>query len=141
MITSVDTNVLVGLWDRDDSLNSAAQDALDNAVARGRLVICGAVHSELLAFPRRTEAFVDEFLDDTGIAVDWITNEAIWRSAGRALQAYAKRRRKQTSSGPPRRILADFLIGAHAFEKGHTLLTLDQGIYKAAFPLLKIINV
>jgi len=140
MITAIDTNVLVGLWDRDDTLNREAQNALDTAVARGRLVICGAVFAELLAFPRRTETFLNKFLEDTGIIVDWTTNETIWRAAGRAFQDYAKRRRRGTGN-PPRRILADFLIGAHAVEKGYTLLTLDARIYKAAFPRLKITNV
>jgi predicted nucleic acid-binding protein len=141
MITAVDTNVIVALWDRDDSLNSAAQDALDNAFAKGRLIISGAVYAELLAFPRRTAAFIDEFLEDTGIAVDWNTSETIWRSAGMAFQGYARRRRRQEVSGGPRRILADFVIGAHAFEKGYVLLTLDEGIYKSAFPKLDIVKV
>lgn len=140
MITAVDTNVLIALWDRDDALNSTAQNALDSAFAKGRLVISDAVLAELIAFTRRTETFIDEFLDDTGITVDWIIDESIWRSAGRAFQNYAKRRRKQDASGP-RRILADFVIGAHAFEKGYTLLTLDDGIYKAAFPKLRVANV
>ena len=67
MITAVDTNVLVALWDRDDALNSAAQAALDTAFARGKLVISGAVFAELLALPRRTEAFIDEFLINNGL--------------------------------------------------------------------------
>jgi len=140
MITAVDTNVIVALWDRDDFLNSAAQNALDNAFAKGRLIISGAVYAELLAFPRRTAAFIDEFLEDTGIAVDWNTSESIWRTAGTAFQGYARRRRRQKVSGP-RRIFADFVIGAHAFEKGYALLTLDEGIYKAAFPKLRIVKV
>ena len=53
MITAIDTNVLVALWDRDDSLNSTAQAALDVAFTRSKLVISGAVFAELLALPRR----------------------------------------------------------------------------------------
>lgn len=140
MITAIDTNVLVALWDRNDTLNSAAQAALDAAFARGKLVISGAVFAELLAFPRRTETFLDEFLKDTGIAVDWTTNESVWRVAGKAFQRYANRRRKKPVGGP-RRILADFLIGAHALEKDYCLLTLDDGIYRAAFPKLQIVKV
>lgn len=140
MITAVDTNVLVALWDRDDALNSTAQAALDAAFARGKLVISGAVFAELLALPHRREAFIEEFLGETGIGVDWIIDEAMWRLAGRAFQAYANRRRKQRS-GEPRRLLADFLIGAHAFENGFPLLTLDDGIYRAAFPKLRIVKV
>lgn len=92
-----------------------------------------------MAFPKRSEGFLTDFLSDTKIAVDWATDEIIWRTAGRAYRTYADRRRKQRSDGP-RRILADFLIGAHAFENGYSLLTLDDGIYRAAFPTLKILR-
>ena len=37
-----------------------------------------------------------------------------------------------------RRILADFLIGAYAVKKADQLLTLDEGIYRAAFPNLRV---
>lgn len=121
MISAIDTNVLVALWDRDDTLNSAAQAALDAAFERGKLVISGAVFAELLAFPRRTENFLDQFLEDTGLVVDWSIDESIWRVAGKSFQKYASRRRKQRA-GQPRRILADFLIGAHALEKGYGFL-------------------
>ena len=57
--------------------------------------------------------------------------------AGRAFQAYAERRRKQRDQGA-RRLLADFLIGAHAFANGFRLLTLDEGLDRAAFPSLAI---
>ena len=140
MITALDTNVLVALWDRDDTLNSAAQLALDAAFARGKLVISGAVFAELLAFPQRNETFLDQFLKDTGSAVDWSTDESIWRVAGKAFQKYANRRQRK-KAGSPRRILADFLIGAQALEKGYSLLTLDDGIYRAAFPKLQIVKV
>lgn len=72
--------------------------------------------------------------------MDWITDEALWRLAGRAFQVYANRRRKQRS-GEPRRLLAGFLIGAHAVENGFALLTLDDGIYRAAFTDLRIVKV
>ena len=140
MITALDTNVLVALWDRDDTLNSAALTALDDAFARGSLIISGAVFAELMAFPKRNEEFLNDFLTDTEIAVDWTTNENIWRAAGRAFRAYADRRRKQRANGP-HRVLADFFMGAHAFQNGYSLLTLDDGIYRAAFPALKILRV
>jgi hypothetical protein len=64
-------------------------------------------------------------------------NEPIWRSAGRAFQAYAERRRKQRDHGT-RRLLADFLIGAHADIRSYRLISLDERLYRAAFPTLKI---
>jgi predicted nucleic acid-binding protein len=140
MTTSVDTNVIVALWDRDAALSSLAQAALDSALARGGLTISAPVFAELIAYPGRGEGFLDSFCQDTGITVDWELGESVWRAAGRAFQAYASRRRKQGDSGP-RRILADFLIGAHAFERAWGLLTLDDRFYRAAFPHLRIVTV
>ena len=139
MITALDTNVLVALWDRDDAWNSAAEAVLKSAQSRGKLVISGVVFAELLAFPRRKEKFIDRFLGDTDIGVEWTIQESMWRLAGVAYQAYAVRRRRQDSSSP-RRLLADFLIGAHALEKGYPLLTFDDRIYRAAFPKLTLVN-
>ena len=85
--------------------------------------------------PGRTESFVNSFLEETGIAVEWDLGEGVWRSAGRAFQHYAERRGKQRDPGG-RRILADFLIGAHAQTRRYRLLTLDERLYKAAFQTL-----
>jgi predicted nucleic acid-binding protein len=67
-------------------------------------------------------------------------DEAIWRTAGRVFQSYAARRRRQRDSGP-RRMLADFLVGAHALRSGDRRLTLDSGLYKTAFPHLTITTI
>ena len=139
MTTAIDTNILVALWDTDPQLNSAVQKALDSAQARGALVITGAVYAELLALPGRTQKMLDEFFGATGILVEWQLSEQIWRTAGRAFQEYARRRSKKKAE-MPRRILADFLIGAHAAVHHYPLLTLDRRLYRAAFPKLKIVE-
>ena len=95
------------------------------------------VFAELIAAPGRSETFVGNFFEDTGIGVDWELTEQMWRLAGRAFQAYAERRRKQRDPGA-RRILADFVIGAHALANGYRLLTLDDRLYRTAFPTLAI---
>jgi predicted nucleic acid-binding protein len=139
MTTAIDTNVIVALWDRDPSLSSAAQSALDAALGRGTLVTTATVFAELMAAPGRSESFLDSFFKETGISIDWALGESIWRTAGRTFQAYAARRRKQPDAGP-RRILADFLIGAHALEGGHSLLTLDDHLFRTAFPHLTVVK-
>jgi predicted nucleic acid-binding protein len=151
MTTAIDTNVLVALWNEDDALNTLARLALDAALGRGSLVISAPVFAELLAAPSRGEAFLDFFCEETGISVDWELGEAIWRVAGRAFQIHsfsraastartrANRRRKQRSR-EPRRILADFVIGAHAMQRGYRLLTLDDGLYRTAFPRLTVVT-
>jgi predicted nucleic acid-binding protein len=106
MTTAIDTNILIALWNDDDTLNTLARSALDSALGRGSLVIAAPVFAELLAAPSRNEFFLDSFCKDTGISVDWYLNESIWRVAGRAFQHYVTRRRKQRDSHP-RGILAD----------------------------------
>jgi hypothetical protein len=83
---------------------------------------------------------LNEFFRDTGILVDWTLDEKAWREAGRAYQGYVQRRRSGNGT-LLRRILTDFLIGAHAKVRGYSLLTLDQRLYAAAFPALPIIPV
>jgi predicted nucleic acid-binding protein len=84
MITAVDTNVFVALWDRDPALSAAAQRALEEAADEGRLRIAAPVYCELMAAPGRTSAFVEGFLRETGVEVEWQLPEAVWRSAGRS---------------------------------------------------------
>lgn len=137
MTTSIDTNVIVALWADDAELSLAAEEALESAFRRGSLVVAAPVFAELIAAPGRTEAFVGSLLEENGIVIDWNLNEAVWRAAGRAFQGYAERRRQQHDQGT-RRILADFLIGAHAQVRAYRLLSLDERLYRAAFPTLKI---
>jgi predicted nucleic acid-binding protein len=137
MTTAIDTNVIVALWDRDPTLSMEAQNALESAFHRGGLVVSAPVFAELMAAPGRTETFVNSFLEETGIVIDWELGEAVWRCAGRAFQSYAERRRRQRNSGT-RRILADFLIGAHAQTRSYRLLTLDGRLYRAGFPDLTL---
>jgi predicted nucleic acid-binding protein len=139
MTTVIDSNVIAALWNPDDALNTAARSALDAALARGSLIVPAPVYSELMAFAGRTESFLDIFLGEAGIAVEWHMEERVWRAAGQAFQSYAGRRRKQRGPGPCR-ILADFLIGAYAARHSFPLLTLDEGIYRAAFPALRILR-
>ena len=137
MTVALDTNVIVALWDAAEGLHSVARKALEAVSGREALAMCGVVYAELIGAPGRTEAFVDRFCEEAGIAVEWELKERIWRKAGVAFQEYARRRKKQ-SGAEPRRLLADFLIGAHALENGYKLLTLDGGMYWKAFPGLRL---
>jgi predicted nucleic acid-binding protein len=137
MTTAIDTNIIVALWDVEPMATTSARSALESAARQGLLVVAAPVFAELLAGPRRSESFVNGFFGDTGIAIDWDLSEAIWRLAGRAFRDYAKRRRKHRAPSP-RRLLADFMVGAHAAINGYRLLTLDERLYRAAFPKLVI---
>jgi hypothetical protein len=128
----VDTNVISALWSNEPP---AAQVAalLGQSHREGGVVICAPVYAELLVHPKAVAEFVDEFLKKTGIAVDFLLDEQVWRKAGRAFAAYAHRHRR-SSDRAPKRLLVDFLVGAHARLCADCLLTLDASRYHQYFP-------
>lgn len=139
MTSSIDTNLIVALWWQGDAFNKVASQILSKARKAGALVLSAPVYAELMGDPARSEKELDEFLLETEIKTDWALEEDIWRAAGRAYKGYVQRRRASVGT-VPRRMLTDFLIGAHAFARGYALLTLDRHLYAAAFPKLKIVT-
>ena len=111
---------------------------LGEARMEGSLVISPVVFAELLAYPRATEAYVHRFLEATGVVIDYKLEERVWAEAGLRFASYAIRRRQATREGP-RRLLADFLIGAHALVQTERLLTLDPTRYRQDFPELRLL--
>ena len=87
-----------------------------------------------------TDGFLDKFCEAAGIGVEWELSELVWKAAGHAYQNHATPRKRQTDQAP-RRILADFLIGAHALVNGYRLLTLDAGTYRLSFPKLQLAEI
>lgn len=139
MTTALDTNILVGLWSGTADIIQAVQVSMELAQRHGALIIAPPVYAELIAAPNREPATIETFLDRARIGVDWALDPTIWRTAAFAFRDYAQRRRAQPGDAGPRRILADFVIGAHALHTGASLMTLDQRLYRVAFPALNLI--
>jgi predicted nucleic acid-binding protein len=135
--TALDSNVLSALWSEEPAARGI-DSALSKARSEGGLVICAPVYCELLAHPHATRPFVDEFLRETGILVDFALEEQIWQRAAAAFAAYAARRRR-SGGGSPKRLLADFVIGAHALVAADCLMTLEARRYQSDFPSLQIV--
>ncbi len=136
MRTAIDTNIVSALWSKEPSCQQVLP-LLERSHREGALVICGAVYAELLAHPRSSRKFLDQFLGDTNIAVEFEMDEELWRDAGRRFAAYANRRRGE---GGARRLLADFIVGSHARLRADRLLTLDSGRYRTDYPELKVLE-
>jgi predicted nucleic acid-binding protein len=129
MRTAIDSNVFSALWS-NEPLAGAAAERLGSAT----------VYAELLAYPKATESFVNSFLEDTGVEVDFELQRSTWIEAGRRFAAYAKRRRR-TARQSPKRLLADFIIGSHALAQTDRLMTLDAKRYERDFPELKLMPI
>lgn len=137
MSCAIDTNVLIDLV--AGSSGSAADTAalLEREGRLGALVVSPPVYAECLAHPGWRQRDVDSLLRETRIGVSWDLARHVWIRAGVRFAAYAARRRR-SREGSPRRILADFLIGAHAVDVG-ALITYDD-FFTANFPELRVIG-
>ena len=136
MRTAIDTNVISAIWAGEPSVPSLLAK-LDGARSEGALVISPFVFAELQAYPNVTEEFVRGFFPAAGVRIDLQIMERVWIETGPRYAHYAARRRKETGEGP-RRLLTDFLIGAHALVQADRLLTLDLRMYQRNFPELRL---
>lgn len=137
MRTALDSNVLSALWSAEPPA-SRVMEELKNARAFGGIVICGPVYVELAAHPTAPRNFVDKFVRDTGITIEFNLDEAVWRKTADAFATYAQRRRRSGGTSP-KRLLADFLIAAHALLHADRLFTLDPSRYQQDFPELQLL--
>jgi predicted nucleic acid-binding protein len=135
--TAIDPNVLFALWSDEPSARGI-ESVLFKAQSEGGLVICAPVYCELLGYPSAPRQFVQEFLSETGILVDFLLDEEVWQRAGDSFVAYAKCRRR-SRGGSPKRMLVDFMIATHARLRAERLMTLDASRYRRGFPMLRIV--
>jgi predicted nucleic acid-binding protein len=137
---AVDTNVIVYVVSGTPDLSHRAARALEEASTKASsLVISAVVYAELLALPAWTKADLDAFLAETKMRVDWALSQETWVEAGLAFARYAHRRTRQ-KAGSPRRLIADFVIGAHAQAVGG-LLTADTRFYQTNFTGVNVLSV
>jgi predicted nucleic acid-binding protein len=136
VLTAIDTNVISALWSKEPAA-TGMKELLFSARQEGGLVVCAPVYAELLAYPGARRGFFDTFLKDTNIDVHVDLSLEVWTLAGEAFSAYAQRRRKNRV-GQPKRLLVDFVVGAHALLMADQLLTLDANRYRTAYPKLSL---
>ncbi len=134
MITAVDTSVLLDLLLKDPSFGERAEEALRKASKEGALIVCEIVYADLAGlFP--SQGALGAFLRETGIQLKSSNPEMLWK-AGELWRRFCLDRPRHSAIA--RRILADFLIGAHAMLQAEQLLTRDKDFYHSVFAGLRI---
>jgi predicted nucleic acid-binding protein len=130
MITFVDTNILLDVFLPDPEWGSKSKKNLEIAFNQGALVVNEIIYAELSPqFPDKK--MLDDALRQLSIRILSLDLEVAYH-AGKKWQQYRK------TGGKRNRVLADFLIGAHAEMRSEKLLTRDRGFYKKYFKELDI---
>lgn len=132
MITFVDTNVLLDVFLPDPKWGENSKNSLAKAFGQGSLVINEIVYAEL-APQFNSQGQLDDTLSALGIRMIQMGRKS-------AYLAGSKWKKYRNSGGQRNRVLADFLIGAHAQMHAHRLLTRDRGFYSKYFKKLKIVH-
>jgi hypothetical protein len=132
VITAVDTSVLLDIFFDEPGFRPPSLTALRACLAEGPVVACDVVWAEVRA------VFGDDDAAARALAGFPVIYSAIdLRSASRAGAAWGSYR---SGGGPRDRVVADFLVGAHAREQADRLLTRDRGFHRAAFAGLEIVD-
>ena len=132
MITAVDSNVLIDVFGADARFGHASAGALRLCINEGSVLACSVVWSEVRA-AFAGEADFRNALQTLGIGFSALTEQA-------ATLAGTNWKKYRSAGGKRGRVMADFLIGAHAVAQCDRLLTRDRGYYKKYFSGLKLVE-
>ena len=128
---AVDTSVLVDVLAGDARFGDASEASLMQALASGEVVVCDAVVAEIHTLLAGSETAM-ETLSSLGIRYEPTSEKA-------AVRAGLMQRRFRDRGGQRERVVADFLIGAHALMQCDSLVTRDASFFRDYFKGLKVI--
>ena len=133
---AIDSSVLIDLLG-EDAMAGAAEVCLRDALARGPVVLCDVVVSEITAGLGHGADIMD-VVEEMGMRYLPVERKAAIR-AGEMQRRYKQRVRSLGKDAVAQRTVPDFLVGAHALLQCSALITRDAGIFRDYFKGLKVI--
>ena len=128
MITAIDSSILLDVFIPDERHAPKSKRLLADAYDAGAIVVSDIVYAELVP-SFRNRATLNCALKELGVTLSPIDSSI-------AYEAGLRWKRYREAGGPRNRIIADFLIGAHAMVSADAFLTRDRGFFSTYFPEL-----
>jgi predicted nucleic acid-binding protein len=130
---ALDSSVLIDVLTSDAKYGDASAAKLESAMERDDIVVCDVVLAEVAARVHPVDDLMDA-IADMGLNFSPVSEQAAIR-AGIMQRRFRERGGKRSD-----RVVADFLVGAHALMHCNALITRDNGFFRDYFKGLKIIN-
>ena len=154
-VTAVDTSILLDILIPNQLFIESSLKKLSDAANKGRTIVCDLVYAELSSqFNSLND--LNKFLLEIHTDISIVKQESLFY-AGQLWRSYKTNKYTKyycPSCGTnikiecdnckynitiPKRVLNDFIIGAHAKNQANQFLTRDRGFYRHYFKDLEII--
>ena len=128
---ALDASVLIDVLIGDPVHADASEQCIGDALAREDVVVCDAVVAEVQAMLDTSVSLMDTLIS---LGIRYLpTQEAA------AMRAGHMNKRFRARGGKRERVVADFLIGAHALLQCDGLITRDEGFFRDYYKGLKVV--